>query len=163
VRGSVFDVVYLPWFFVWIPLLGVPPVLMLAIEATSRLWGVATHVSPQWVGRLGALDRWLVTPSVHRVHHGRNLPYLDRNYGEVLLVWDHLFGTHQPEHEAPDYGVLADVDSESFVDVQLSPWRDLWADLRRAPDWASRLRYLLDAPGWKHDGPDARVSTLQRG
>jgi sterol desaturase/sphingolipid hydroxylase (fatty acid hydroxylase superfamily) len=157
IRGSAFDFVYLPWFFLWMPLLGIHPAILLTAEGFSRIWGVLTHAHPRFVGRLGWLDRALVTPSVHRVHHGRNPDYLDRNYGELLTVWDHLLGTYTPETEPPDYGVLKPVDPGSLADIQLSPWRDLLADLRRAPDLRSRLRYLLDAPGYSHDGPDLRV------
>lgn len=161
IRGSAFDFAYLPWFFVWLPLLGFHPSLILIVEAAGRLWGVMVHVSPRLVGRLGPLDRWVVTPSVHRVHHGKELAYLDRNYGEVLTLWDHLAGTYEPETVAPTYGVLAPVDSRSLGAVQLEPWRDLWRDLRRAPTWGARLRYLFDAPGYSHDGPDHRVATLR--
>lgn len=163
IRGSALDFVYLPWFFVWIPLLGVHPVIVLLVEATSRIWGVLTHVHPRFVGRLPWLEAVLVTPSVHRVHHGRNEAYLDRNYGEVLSLWDHLLGTYAPEVEAPDYGVLAPVDAGDLLDVQLSPWRALLADLRAAPDLRSRIRYLLDAPGFAHEGPDRRVRARRRG
>ena len=162
IRGSAFDFVYLPWFFVWIPLVGIHPAMVLIVEVFGRLWGVAVHISPRFVGRL-PLDGWLVTPSVHRVHHGRNRPYLDTNYGEVLTLWDHLLGTYQVEEEAPDYGVLSDVDAGSLAAIQLSPWRDLWRDLKRAPDARTRLRYLLDAPGWSHDGDDLRVRALRSG
>lgn len=162
IRGSFLDFVYAPWFFVWIPLLGIHPGIVLVVEAVSRVWGVLQHVHPRFVGRLGVLDRLMITPSVHRVHHGRAEIDLDRNYGQVLLVWDHLFGTYQPETAPPDYGVLSPVDAGSLVDVQLSPWRALWRDLRRAPDLGSRLRYLFDAPGWSHDGPDARVRARRR-
>jgi len=155
IRGSAFDFVYLPWFFVWLPLLGIHPIILLVVESAARIWGVLTHIHPRFVGRLGALDRLLVTPSVHRVHHGRNDDYLDRNYGEVLTVWDHLLGTYTAEDEAPDYGVLKPVDAGSLADIQLSPWRDLWRDLCRAPSLRVKLRYLLGAPGYRHDGPDA--------
>ena len=106
---------------------------------------------------LAWLERLVVTPSVHRVHHGRNEAYLDRNYGELLTLWDHLLGTYEAEHEEPDYGVLKPVEPGDLREVQLSPWRDLWTDLRRAPGWGSRLRYLFDAPGYRHDGADERV------
>jgi hypothetical protein len=62
-----------------------------------------------------------------------------------------------PEGDAPTYGVLTPVDAGSLPAVQLSPWISLWRDLRRARRWRDRLRYLFDAPGWSHDGPDRRV------
>ncbi len=162
IRGSAFDFVYLPWFFIWIPVLGVHPSIFLIVEAAARIWGVLVHVHPRFVGRLGLLDRLIVTPSVHRVHHGRDRGYLDTNYGEVLTVWDHLFGTWVIEEQAPDYGVLKELDPGDFQAIQLSPWADLWADLRRAPSLGLKLRYLFDAPGFSHDGPDSRVRALRR-
>lgn len=161
IRGSVLDFVYLPWFFVWIPLLGVHPGLVLLVEAASRLWGVLIHVSPRLVGRTDRLDPLVVTPSTHRVHHGRDLGYLDRNYGSVLALWDRLLGTWQREDSPPDYGVRSPVDPVSFVDIQVSPWRALWHDVRRASRWTDKLRYCLLAPGWSHDGPDQRAVVLQ--
>ncbi len=92
------------------------------------------------------LDRLLVTPSVHRVHHGKDAAYLDRNYGEVLLPWDRLFGTHTVETTAPTYGVLAPVDAGDLADVQLSPWVALLRDLRRGAGLRARLRFLFDSP-----------------
>ena len=153
IRGSAFDFVYLPWFFIWIPILGIHPAVILIVEAGSRLWGVMTHIHPRFVGRLGWLDRVIVTPSVHRVHHGRNADYLDRNYGEVLLVWDLLFRSHQPETETPDYGVLAPVDSESFVDIQSSAWRSLARDVRAARGLRKKLSTALGPPGRSYPNP----------
>jgi sterol desaturase/sphingolipid hydroxylase (fatty acid hydroxylase superfamily) len=143
-------------------LLGVHPSMFLIIEAAARIYGVLVHVHPRFVGKLGILDVLVVTPSVHRVHHGRDVGYLDTNYGEVLTVWDHLFGTWVREVEVPDYGVLKELDPGDFKEIQLSPWVDLWRDIRRAPSLGLKLRYALDAPGYSHDGPDGRVRALKR-
>jgi len=146
IRGSAFDFVYLPWFFIWIPLLGIHPAVVLIVEAGSRLWGVMTHIHPRFVGRLGWLDKVIVTPSVHRVHHGRNAQYLDRNYGEVLIIWDYLFRSYQVETEEPDYGVLAPVDAGSLMDIQSGAWRDLWRDVKAAQGLGPKLRTALGPP-----------------
>jgi sterol desaturase/sphingolipid hydroxylase (fatty acid hydroxylase superfamily) len=153
VRGSAFDFVYLPWFFIWIPLLGVHPAMVLIVEAFGRVWGVLTHVHPRFVGQLGWLDRVLVTPSVHRVHHGRYAEYIDRNYGEVLTIWDHLFRSYRLEDEAPEYGVLAPVDSGDLRDIQLSPWGALWRDLIEAHGLLNKLRTALGPPGANYGRP----------
>ena len=153
IRGSAFDFVYLPWFFIWIPLLGIHPSVVLVVEVFGRIWGVMTHVHPRFVGRLGWLDRLIVTPSVHRVHHGRNAPYIDRNYGEVLTVWDHLFRSYRVEDEEPEYGVLAPVDAGDLLDIQLSPWGALRRDVRDAPGLANKLRTALGPPEATYGGP----------
>jgi sterol desaturase/sphingolipid hydroxylase (fatty acid hydroxylase superfamily) len=162
VRGSALDALYLPWFHAWLPLLGVPPAMLLAVEALARVWGVLTHVSPALVGRLGPLEAVVVTPSAHRVHHGREPEYLDRNFGEVLALWDRLFGSFTAEGHPPSYGLITPYADDRFVTVQASPFRALWRDLRRAPTLSARLRYLFDAPGWSHDGPDLRVRAARR-
>ena len=146
IRGSAFDFVYLPWFFVWIPVMGIHPSVVLIVEAFGRIWGVLTHVHPRLVGRLGWLDRVLITPSVHRVHHGRNAPYIDRNYGEVLIVWDYLFGSYQVEEEEPEYGVLMPVDAGDLLDIQGAAWRALWRDLQDVPGLSNKLRMALGRP-----------------
>ncbi len=156
VRGSAFDFVYLPWFWAWIPLLGVHPSLLLVVESFARMWGILTHVSPHLVGRLGPLEGVLVTPSVHRVHHGKNAAYLDRNYGETLLLWDRVFGTYVPETEEPRYGVTKPIDGDSLAAIHLGPWRDLAHDLARARSWRARLGHLFAPPGWDDDAPVAR-------
>lgn len=162
IRGSAWDFAYLPWFFAWIPLLGVHPAMLLVVESAARTWGVLTHVSPRLVGRLGPLEGLVVTPSAHRVHHGTAPAYLDRNYGEVLALWDRVFGTYIAEGEAPRYGLIDPLPDDRLGTVQLSPWRALARDLRRAPGWREGLRYLFDAPGWSHDGPDKRVAATRR-
>jgi hypothetical protein len=125
------------------------------------MYGVLTHISPRFVDKLGVLDRLFITPSVHRVHHGKDLSYLDRNYGVVFLVWDHLFRTFRAEDKAPTYGVLADMDAGSLSDVHLSPWISLARDVRRAPGIVQKLRVIFYAPGYNPNGSDQRVRVLR--
>lgn len=71
------------------------------------------------VGQLGLVEGWLNTPSAHRVHHGRNRIYLDKNFGGILMIWDRLFGTYQAEIEEPEFGVLGKFESNNPFTVQL--------------------------------------------
>lgn len=161
VRGSAFDFLYLPWLFALIPLLGVHPSLLLVVESFARMWGIATHVSPHLVGRVAWLERFLVTPSVHRVHHGNQPDYLDRNYAEVLTLWDHLFGTYQPEVEPPVYGLTTKIDADALPDIHLDPFRALVRDVRAASTLRAKLRVIFDAPGWS-ESEDGRNVTVRR-
>lgn len=149
IRGSAIEFLYLPWFFVWLPLLGVHPLILLVTEPLSRLWGFLSHVSPHWFGKTPWLDRWLITPSLHRVHHGRNTQYLDTNYAQVFTVFDRCLGTYTPETATPEYGVLHPVNGNSLWDVQTAGFRALWRDMRSAPDLTTALKYLALPPGWK--------------
>jgi sterol desaturase/sphingolipid hydroxylase (fatty acid hydroxylase superfamily) len=152
VRGSAIEFLYLPWFFVWLPLLGIHPLMLLVTEPISRLWGFLSHVSPRWFGKVAWLDAVLITPSLHRVHHGRNREYLDTNYAQVFTVFDRLLGSLRSETVAPEYGVLQKVNIDSVWDVQTAAFRSLWRDMCAAPTIGYALRLAVMPPGWASDG-----------
>lgn len=99
------EMLYKPVTGLWAPLLGFPPIIYPVMGAISLMVGQLQHTD--LIGRLGRLDRWLMTPSNHRVHHASNPEYLDRNFGGHTVLFDRLFGTHQPElaDVAPAYGL----------------------------------------------------------
>lgn len=162
IRGSMFDFVLSPVFFIWMPLLGFHPMLFLITETVSKLWGLFEHVNIRFINRLPILDKLFITPSVHRVHHGKEIKYLDKNYSEIFLFWDYIFGTYTPEEELPTYGVLSGTDPRKFSDSQFAAFRSLWNDLKRADTFGDRLKYLFFPPGWSHDGEDKRTKTLRK-
>ena len=84
-------------FFVLMPLIGFDPIITAIAGVASTLWGVIGHT--QWIRRLGPFEYIFVTPSSHRVHHGSNESYIDKNYGNLLIIWDRLFGTFAEEIE----------------------------------------------------------------
>ena len=90
-------------FFIFMPLVGFDPLITLVAGVASTLWGVLGHT--QWINKLGLLEYIFVTPSSHRVHHGSNECYLDKNYGNFLIVWDRMFGTFAEEKEKVKYGI----------------------------------------------------------
>jgi len=125
-------------------LLGVPPLVYLAANAFSTLYQFWIHT--EMVGKLGAAETVLNTPSHHRVHHARNPGYLDRNYGAALIVWDRLFGTFAPERERPVYGINKPLGSFNALWAQVEPLGELVALSRAAPSWRERLRVWLAPP-----------------
>lgn len=133
--------------FVWpLALLGVPTAMFGVCFAIIHSWQFVTHT--ELVPRLGLLDRLIVTPSNHRVHHGRNARYLDRNYGFTLPVFDHLLGTYTEETEPVRYGTIDALPSYGPLDNNLRPWRELFAKMRRAPSWSTALQVPLRHPAW---------------
>lgn len=108
-------------------------------------------VHTQQIGRLGWFDRWFCAPSNHRVHHAVNDRYLDRNYGGILLVWDRLFGSYEPEHDDEPciYGTRAPLRSWNPVKANLQVYASLWQDCRHAGAWRDKLRVWLEPPGWR--------------
>ena len=103
------------------------------------------------------------TPSHHRVHHGSNVRYLDRNHGATLIIWDRLFGTFSEElsTEPVRYGLTNNITSNRVADVAFGEYRKMLRDVRRADGWQAKLAYIFRAPGWSHDGPDKRSDTLR--
>ena len=153
--------VLLPFFqpiYLLLPLFGVPLAMAFAVKLIGNLWGIFNHT--RLVHRMGPLERWLCTPANHRVHHGTEPKYLDKNYGQTLLVWDRLFGTWQPEEEEPTYGLVSQAERQDPLSIQLDPIRGLWRPLRAAPGWRARLGYLWHPPGWSHTGQHERTAEL---
>ena len=94
----------------------------------------------------------LNTPSHHRVHHGRNPKYLDKNYAGTLIIWDRMFGTFQVEEEEPVYGLTKPLNSWNPLWANLHIWRDLFRDAWLAPRWVDKLRIWFMPQGWRPRG-----------
>lgn len=133
-------------------LAGLDPVLLLIIAGVDSLWGSFIHVSEEMMpsGRMGFLQKWILTPSHHRLHHAKNPQYIDTNFCNLLNVWDRLFGTYQEQDdEAPDYGIKRPMNTDSFLDMYFGEIVALARDVWRAPSWADKLRYLVMPPDWR--------------
>ena len=147
-RGFVLDNTLLPRpLFYALGIFGVTPLHYLLVKVVTSVWGIAQHT--RLVGRLGWLDAVFATPSNHRVHHGVEPVYIDRNYGEVLIVWDRLLGTWQPEVEEPTYGVTTPIETCNPLRIEVAGLRWLGARLRRARGWRARVACLLRPPEWE--------------
>lgn len=127
--------------------IGFPPELVFA--GIIIVLGYQTWLHTELIGKLGPLEMVLNTPSHHRVHHGSDDKYLDRNYGGILIIWDRMFGTFQVEEETPRYGLKRDFDTQNPLVVWFSEIpglvRDVWNSRSAGDAW----RYLTRPPGWK--------------
>jgi sterol desaturase/sphingolipid hydroxylase (fatty acid hydroxylase superfamily) len=133
----------------WLPLalVGFPPWAILLQQSVSLLYQFFLHT--ERVDRLWRpVERVLNTPSHHRVHHASNIGYLDRNYGGVLIVWDRLFGTFEPERERVRYGLTTNIETYNPVRVAFDAYASLAGDIRTATRWRDRIGYLFCRPGW---------------
>ena len=116
---------FVSWiFWAWLPLVGFRPMMVLTMQAISLLYQFWIHT--ELVRSLGPLEWVLNTPSHHRVHHGSNARYLDRNHGGTLIVWDRLFGTFEPEAETPVFGLTTNIGTYNPVRIAFHEWVDLW-------------------------------------
>jgi len=128
---------------VW--LLGIHPVITFTcyqIDLLYQFW-IHTEVIPK-------LPRWFeyifVTPSHHRVHHGKNKAYIDKNFGTTFILWDRLFGTFQEETEKPIYGLTKPVESKNVVYLNFHEWQDIFRDVRKARNWHEVAKVLFGPP-----------------
>jgi sterol desaturase/sphingolipid hydroxylase (fatty acid hydroxylase superfamily) len=149
-----------PLFYVPLPLLGFDPLLLVTVHSVNLLYQFWIHT--ELIGRLGPLEWIFNTPSHHRVHHGRNVRYLDRNHGGILILWDRLFGTFEPEREAVDYGLTKNLTSFSPWEIFVHEWRAMWRDSKRAATWGDALRIWLRPPGWSRDGSTHTADELRK-
>jgi len=143
---------FISWiFWMWLPLVGFRPFMVLTMQAISLLYQFWIHT--QLVEHLGPLEFIFNSPSHHRVHHGANSRYIDRNHGGTLIMWDRMFGTFEPEdgQDRPRYGLTKNIDTYNPFRIAFHEWADLCRDVRTAPGWKNTLRYIFGRPGWRHD------------
>ncbi len=138
-------------FFSWVfylPLawLGFPPLMFLACQSFNTLYQFWIHTRA--IGKLGPFEWIFNTPSHHRVHHGCDAKYIDKNYAGTLIVWDRLFGTFQPEEEEPTYGITKPLASWNPLWANVHYYVDLWHLSRRAPSWRERVKVWVKPPAW---------------
>lgn len=129
-------------------LLGVRPELVAQARGINLLYQYWIHTDT--IRRLGPLERVFNTPSHHRVHHGSNQEYLDRNHGSILIVWDRLFGTFEPERDPVVYGLTKNLDTFDPTRVAAHEHFEMLRDVRRSTTWRERLSYVLRGPGWAY-------------
>ncbi|WP_319460307.1 sterol desaturase family protein [Micromonospora sp. RTP1Z1] len=134
----------------WLPLalLGIPPWMIFLQQSVSLLYQFFLHTE-----RITVLPRpieWIFnTPSHHRVHHGANAEYLDRNYAGILIIWDRLFGSFEPERATVRYGLTKNITTYNPLRVATHEYASIWADARAATSWRHQLGYVLGRPGWQ--------------
>ncbi|MGB2567095.1 sterol desaturase family protein [Micromonospora citrea] len=139
-------------FWLGLALLGIPPWMIFLQQSISLLYQFFLHT--ERIDRLPRPIEFIFnTPSHHRVHHGANAEYLDRNYGGILIIWDRLFGSFEPERAAVRYGLTKNITTYNPLRVATHEYAAILADLRSATCWRHRLGYLFGRPGWQPASP----------
>lgn len=141
-------------FWLWLPLVGFHPGMILLQMSISLLYQFWIHTEA-----IDKMPRWFEeifnTPSHHRVHHGSNPLYLDRNHAGILIIWDKLFGTFQPEikDEKVVYGLTSNINTFNPIKIAFHEWIAIFKDtFTGSKPLKARWQYLIKPPGWKHDG-----------
>ncbi len=151
-RQSILNGIVGTWLF-YLPavLLGFSPELILGLLAANLSYQWFAHTES--VGKLHPwLEWWFNTPSNHRVHHGRNPKYIDRNYGGIIMLYDHLFGSYQAEEEAVEYGIVRQIKSHNWFVLNMHEMVDMFRDIMAPGPWGERLKHLWKPPEWNRNG-----------
>jgi sterol desaturase/sphingolipid hydroxylase (fatty acid hydroxylase superfamily) len=149
-----------PLFYWWLPLAGFHPLMIFTQISLSLVYQFWIHT--ELVGRMPrAFEAIFNTPSHHRVHHGTNLEYLDRNHAGILIVWDRLFGSFEPERARVRYGLTKNLRTWNPLRIAFHEWAAMLRDAARARGWRDRIGFLLAAPGWSPDGSTLTAKELR--
>ena len=131
-------------FFMVLPLLGFDPTIIAVAGVISTLWGIVGHT--QVIGKLGPLEWIFNTPSHHRVHHGSNKQYIDKNYGNLLIIWDRMFGTFEPEQEEVKFGLVNNVNTFNPVKVTFMAWVSMINELKQKNSLSEVIKVIFGPP-----------------
>jgi sterol desaturase/sphingolipid hydroxylase (fatty acid hydroxylase superfamily) len=146
-----------PWweFFFWLPLplLGFEPWTLYVAFGVNLIYQFCIHT--ETIGKLPRPIEFVFnTPSHHRVHHGSDPEYLDKNYGGMLIIWDRIFGTFQPELHRPTYGLTKKVETYNVLKLEYGDYVEIARNVRGADAWREKLGYVFGPPGWQPERSD---------
>ena len=134
-------------FFMPLPLIGFDPLITVVVGIASTFWGVVGHT--QWINKLGPLEYIFVTPSHHRVHHGSNDQYIDKNFGNLLIIWDKFFGTFEPEDEKVIYGIKENVKTFNPFKITFMLWIKMYEESKSAVGFKEKFLSFFGTLEWK--------------
>lgn len=148
-------------FWAWMPLIGIEPAMVIFMKSISVVYQFWVHTEtirkmPQW------FEAVFVTPSHHRVHHGSDIDYLDKNHGGTLIIWDKMFRSFQEETYTPKYGLTKKLDTYNPFTIAFYEWKNLAEDLKKARNVKDGLNFLFNSPGWSYDGSSKTTKQLKK-
>ncbi len=148
-RQSSFQVIWTFAFNLPLALLGFDTLDFVFISAINTLYQFWIHT--ELIHKMGWFEYVFNTPSHHRVHHGRNPKYIDKNHAGTLIIWDKMFSTFQAEEESPTYGITRPINSWNAVWANFSHYSNMAHEIKRITSWQDKVRYLFKKPGWLPD------------
>lgn len=157
-RQGAFQGYFSLWFYLPIALLGFPPYMFLVHSQLNTIYQFWIHT--RGIGKMGFLETFLNTPSHHRVHHGKNPIYIDKNYAGTLIIWDKIFRSFEPESEEVVYGTMKPLASWNPIYAQVHYFGELFMKSMKAPGMLNKIKVWFKGPGWIPPGvvPDAYLA-----
>lgn len=150
------------FFWAWLPFIGFSPISVLVMHSFSLVYQFFQHT--ETVNQLGILESFFNTPSHHRVHHATQVKYLDKNHAGILIIWDKLFGTFEPEDKTrkPIYGITENIKTYNPLKIATHELKNIWIDVKSTNSLKNKLKYIFYPPGWRHDGELMTSKFLQK-
>ncbi|CAN5485183.1 sterol desaturase family protein [soil metagenome] len=145
-RQSSFQVVWTFAFSLPIALIGFNATDFILVSALNTLYQFWIHTEA--IKKMGWFEYIFNTPSHHRVHHGRNPKYIDRNHAGSLIIWDKMFGTFQAEEEKPVYGITKPINSWNPIWANFDHYATMASEMKTIPSWKDKILYMFKKPGW---------------
>lgn len=142
-------------------LLGFRPSVIETGRGVNLLYQYWIHT--ETIGKLGPVEEVFNTASHHRVHHGSNRQYLDRNHGSIFIIWDRLFGTFEREDEPVRYGLTKNIDTYNPLKIAVHEHTDILRDVAASTTWKDRLQFVFRGPGWAYDRHREMAEAVEHG
>lgn len=158
-RQGVFQPFFFNFFYIPFAIIGIPPGVFAVCSQINTIYQFWIHTRA--IGKLGPLELIMNTPSHHRVHHGRDPKYIDRNHAGVFIIWDRIFGTFQEEEEEPHFGLVTPLASFNPIWGQIHYLVRLVKLAWAAPNWGDKLRVWYKPPAWAPAGLEPKVRSQE--
>ena len=160
-RQGTLQKIFTAVFFWPLAILGFDPIWFLLMGAFVTLYQFWIHT--EYIDKMGWFEYLFNTPSHHRVHHGRDAKYLDKNHGGTFIIWDRMFGTFQLEEETPNYGVTTQLQTFNPVTATLIPIKQLIQKTVQTPGFTNKLKAIFYGPGWSYSAiTEKEITTKYR-
>ena len=161
-RNGWFTIIYKPLFYIWILMVGFPVEMLIVSMGIEALWQFQLHSA--YIPKMGFIEKFMNTHTMHQVHHAKNLEYMDKNHGGFLNIFDKIFGTWKEldDNIPAEFGVTKPPNSYNPWVILTHEYKDIWADIKKSKNWYHKLLYAFGQPGWSHDGSTMTVRQQQK-
>lgn len=160
-RQPWFQTITTSWLYLPIAFLGFPLELFIAVTAIDLLYQFWIHT--EYVPKMGKVIEFVLnTPSHHRVHHGTNPKYLDKNHAGIFIIWDRMFGTFQEEEETPEYGITTGLESYNPLYINTHYWGELWKGSGQIHSLFDKIKLWFMPPGWRPKSQGGRMVPTEK-
>ena len=148
-------------FWSWLVLVGFHPLMIITMKSINLIYQFWIHTEA--INKMPKIFEFIFnTPSHHRVHHGTNIIYIDKNYAGIFIIWDKLFKTFQPEIHTPTYGIMHNIRSYNPFYIATHEWFSILRDMKLSYTIKENLAYIFKPPGWSHDNSRKTIETIRK-